>query len=356
MSKFDMTDLLLSSIKELLQKKFNIDLNKDSKKIAEAVHRMSDFYIQNPTAKTPWNEKWCQVAQIAYYLPLNFFRLSEVVAESNRTGFLNEINHIVDFGSGLGPSFWALNDLNYSQLSAIEISKTACELSDDLWSYSKFGKTQQISRYQSLSQFMQSSQSHYQSKKSNNLFICSYSITELMKSDRNVLENCDNLMIIEPGTHQDGRELLTWREDLLKKNYFAWAPCTHQENCPLLHLNPNDWCHHRIQFERPSWLKDIEKHLPFQNLSLTYSYLLLKRQAPPQLKNKMRVIGDVLNEKGKSRQAICRGSSREFAAWLHRNFDKNSNEIGYIRGTLVDNPEAYEQKSNELRITKNVTK
>ena len=29
--------------------------------IADAIHKLSDFYIKNPTFETPWNQKFCQI-------------------------------------------------------------------------------------------------------------------------------------------------------------------------------------------------------------------------------------------------------------------------------------------------------
>jgi len=57
-----------------------------------------------------------------------------------------------------------------------------------------------------------------------------------------------------------------------------------------------------------------------------------------------RVIGDTLREKGKTRQAICRNSEREFLAWL-----KKSGPASEIpRGSLISS-QIYIKVGNELR-------
>ena len=51
--------------------------------LAKAVVQLSDFYIQNPTGQTPWNEKWARAASLAYYFPLNYARNQAVAIEAN---------------------------------------------------------------------------------------------------------------------------------------------------------------------------------------------------------------------------------------------------------------------------------
>src|SRR6476469_217953 len=80
---------------------WKLDLQ-DSKKIADCVLKMSDFYIANPEASTPWKEAWCQIAQVAYFLPLNFLRNQSVFQEAQAQQFPMGNSELLDFGSGLG--------------------------------------------------------------------------------------------------------------------------------------------------------------------------------------------------------------------------------------------------------------
>jgi hypothetical protein len=57
------------------------------------------------------------------------------------------------------------------------------------------------------------------------------------------------------------------------------------------------------------------------------------------------VIGDEQEERGKSRQLICRGENREFLSWLHR--DMISPKLK--RGDLIK-LEKVEEKHLELRL------
>jgi ribosomal protein RSM22 (predicted rRNA methylase) len=185
--------------------------------------------------------------------------------------------------------------------------------------------------------------------------VLSYSLNELGRLPEEI-RRARALLIIEPSTRENGRALQQLRAELLNEGFFAWAPCTHQSPCPLLTHSERDWCHMRVHCERPSWLKAIEQQIPVRNDTLTYSYLLLRRDPPatislrplkPADENPLaRVIGDTLHERGKIRQAICRGPEREFFSWLTRHGEPEP----LPRGAVVSVPHDAEKKGNELRI------
>lgn len=198
----------------------------------------------------------------------------------------------------------------------------------------------------------------------------SYSLTELASIPNWALD-CEGLVIIEPSTNQDARRLMAWRDLLLSKGFHIWGPCLHEEACPLLTESKKDWCHDRIDFQqRPESFKKIESFLPFKNESLTCSYILARKTPRPSTMlasaiavaavsasasaaeasavelEVARVTGDLLNEKGKSRQLICRGPKREFLTWMHKNGEPQQ----IPRGELILLPQNLQTVSNELRI------
>jgi hypothetical protein len=156
---------------------------------------------------------------------------------------------------------------------------------------------------------------------------------------------CEALMLIEPSTQDDGRLLQALRKDLMAQGFQMWAPCTHQQDCPLLVHSKKDWCHDRIFFESPAWFKKMEEHLPMKNKTLTYSYLLVRKSNPAHPTGVGRLVGDQLEEKGKTRQLFCRSDKREFLAWLH----KSGPVPEHYRGELFDLP-PHQEVSNELRL------
>jgi ribosomal protein RSM22 (predicted rRNA methylase) len=319
----------------------------DSKKIAESVKRLSDFYIARPEASTPWHETWTRIAYLVYYFPLNFLRAQAVLSEAQARQFpatTAKITEIIDFGSGLGsgslPWMLAYPEKNYH---FIEVAKPARELHEKILRLLSLGKHVRWSAQADFSTSL-SAKTDYANHVAS---VFSYSLTELQTLPAWALHNGE-LILIEPSTRDDGRKLLSLREDLRAKNFSFWAPCPHQLACPLWTHSKTDWCHDRIHLKLPDWFLSIENHLPFKNRTLTFSYLLASRTGAPPASEKARLIGDPLEEKGKTRQLICRGDQREFLSWLHRDGEVPN----WHRGDLIELPSGLLHKANELRLPK----
>lgn len=307
----------------------------DSKSLAKRVLELSDFFIQNPDKATPWNKEWAQIAYLCYYLPLNSVRLTKIIQEANRREFFKDITHVVDFGAGLATASLNLSAIKNFQFHLIERSKEPQKIIADFFPEFKGSWHQNFT-------------DKVLDRPEKTMAVFSYSLTELKNIPEWALQ-CEALMLVEPSTQQDGRKLLELREKLIAKGYHPYAPCTHEDKCPLLHQSKNDWCHDRVLFNAPSWFLKMEEQLPMKNRSLTMSYLLMRR-TPPTAVNATRVVGDRMKEKGKDRQMICRGTEREFLAWLHKT--KISQEIP--RGTLIQIPESSKKVSNEVRIEEEI--
>ncbi|MGZ3743997.1 MAG: small ribosomal subunit Rsm22 family protein [Pseudobdellovibrionaceae bacterium] len=325
---FSIPPELEQKIEEILKAQFQSSLQ-DSKKIAAAILKLSDYFIQHPEGSTPWNESWAQIAYLSYYLPLNQARVQAVAKEAESQGFFKGLTEIVDFGAGPGTASLALT-AHFKKFTLIEKAKDIC---------SGFGflPNPQVS-WTAVAPVFQAPQE--------SLAVFSYSLTEL-KSLPAWAKHMEALMILEPSTQEDGRKLLEHRQSLIEEGFSLWAPCTHQGSCPLLAQSKNDWCHDRILFAMPKWFEEIERHLPMKNRTLTMSYLLARRKkAPAPELSRARTVGDLLKEKGKDRQMLCRGPEREFLAWMH----KLGVQQEIPRGVLVEIPADTQKISNELRV------
>jgi len=304
--------------------------------IAKTVLKLSDFYKDNPAAQTPWHQTWARTAYLAYFFPLNYVRASAVISEGKRSGFFAGITSWTDFGSGCGTVACAAADaeiLTDAETTMIERAQAAIDLHKALQKGTERIKFQ-------LSQPAKGTVST-----KGHLASFSYSLTELSAIPE-FAKKSTAFMIIEPATRDDGRRLLGWRDQFIADGYAIHAPCTHHLPCPLLHKSERDWCHDRITFDAPDWFLDIEKHLPIKNRTLTFSYLLTKAGPRPERPNYVgRLTGDLMKEKGASRQMFCRGANREFMSWQHKNGDVPH----FPRGLLVSYPEHIATKSNELR-------
>jgi ribosomal protein RSM22 (predicted rRNA methylase) len=299
---------------------------------------MSDFYIQNPKAQTPWHEKWVQAAQIAYYLPLNYLRAQAVVDEAKRVRFFDDIKSFCEMGSGLGALTAHLRENIYNGF-CVEISNEANQLHKKLFPNDPNSPNNPNGKVDFKKDALSMPV---------DLVAFSYVLTELSRLPLEAL-NAEALLIIEPSTQEDGRKLMEIRQNLIDKGFHIWAPCTHQEKCPLFAQSKRDWCHDRIHLNMPEWFLNIEKHLKFKNKTITFSYLLARKKPSPILKpTNARIVGDMLPEKGKTKVMICKGEDREFLSWLH----KDKLDIEIHRGELIDIDFPLESKGSELRIKK----
>ncbi len=307
----------------------NVNISQ-SKKIAESILRQSDFYIENPIKPTPWDQGWARIAQIAYFFPLNYIRFEAVLREAQRQNFFSDLVHFFDFGSGLGVASQHLEPL-FDFGICIENNPVAEKLHKQIQKSNKLKWTQRIyeipTPIKTLATF-------------------SYALTEIADIPDWAL-NCEALLIMEPSTQQDSRKLLGVRQSLIDQGFYLWAPCTHQLECPLLKHSNKDWCHDRVFWDMPDWFKKIENELPIKNRTLSFSYLLARKKVPPSMDQKARVVGDIQEEKGKSKIMVCRNDSREFLSWLHRDIK----EQPLARGMVIDFPKEYEIKANEIRVT-----
>lgn len=303
----------------------------DLRKIAQCILKTSDFFIDQPLGLTPWEKIETQIAYVYYFSPLNSVRMQRILFSQRELLQQLKVTSITDFGAGLASGGRTLQKLfPEAQLSLVEQSQIPISLLKNFRAWTG-ANSQQISDIHNR-----------------NTLVCSYSLTELSKLPEWLTE-FENIFLLEPATQSDGRRLLAWREQLLAAGYFAWAPCTHQEACPLLIESKTDWCHDRAHFDAPDWFLSLEKNLPMKNRTLASSYLVLSKQKPPQVHPRLaRLTGDLMKEKGKDRQMVCRKNKREFLSWMHKNGDHEE----LFRGDLIQLPADLSEVSNELRFPK----
>ncbi len=317
-----------------------LEPNCSLKNLSEAILQLSDFFIDHPRDQTPWDQPSCTLAYRHYYFPLNYLRNIRVIEQGLAVNFFNHLEHTVDWGAGPGTASLALkHNLKLKSQILIEKSTTALSAFKDIYDQLQSPTTTAVLDLKKLNV-----------DKNKTLLTLSYSLTEMAELPQG-WDQFEALMIVEPSTRDDGRKLLHVRQKLIDAGYTIWAPCLHQKQCPLLLHSKTDWCHDRVHVNAPNWFKKLEEHLPFRNNTVTTSYLLARRQKPTfKTESKIRVTGDSLKEKGKTRQLICRSEEREFLTWMHKEMKPQT----IPRGVLIDLPEKVTLKSNEIRLNEKI--
>lgn len=333
--EFQIPEFLEKTISENLAP-FDISLS-SMKRISESIQWQSDFYILNPNQQTPWKDKRAQIAQWAYYLPLNFLRNLAVLKELQSVVPLSSFEGALDYGAGYAASSFALRHLGFE---------------GKIYLYDRTAIAPSIAQATNAEVVHKIEPHLYK----NHLGLFSYSLTEI-ESRHELMLQFPYLVIIEPSTQTEGRRLSETRQFLIENDYQILAPCTHQLKCPLLTHSQKDWCHDRILFKKPVWMAQYEKNLPFRNDSLTFSYLVAFKKSAmkpewlsPNDTKKGRLTGDILKEKGKDKQLVCFNDQRVFLTWMH----KNKIEQVLPRGGMVEITPDLEPVSNELRVKKEI--
>lgn len=317
---------------------WDLDLRaeRDQRKIAHATLQLSDFFIQHPEESTPWEKNWAQLAYAFYFLPLNSIRVQRVLEQLPFPIGDLKLKQVFDFGAGLATAS-RLIDYPDIHLNLIEQAPEAQDL------------VRRYDRAQARYHWQADPPTREEVKSKPTLSCFSYSLTELAELPAWAWES-RALLLIEPSTQEDGRKLMALRQKLIDRDFVMLAPCTHQLACPLLTQSKNDWCHDRVHTELPDWLRQIESYLPMKNRTLTSSYLFAVQKNYVPIANSRapvaRVVGDLLKEKGKDRQLICRGPEREYLAWMH----KHGEHQEILRGELIDIPQELAKTANEIRV------
>jgi ribosomal protein RSM22 (predicted rRNA methylase) len=347
---------------ELLKSKTNERLKPPAnpEETARFVKRISDMYIaRNSDFSGLWQKPELVQAYLSYFMPLNILRLLYVIEQAIQSEFFSGLENLIDVGSGPGTLDFALCEKNiqFSTSHFVELAKPAIEAHKNLLRELNLS-TQNKTWAEKLN--VSGKTNAGQSEPSKTLVAFSYALNEMAELPSWAL-NSEALLIVEPSTQEQGRNLQMLRQKLIDQGFSIWAPCTHQKACPLLTHSKTDWCHSRIHIELTPALKAIEKHLPIKNQTLTFSYLLARKKSPhvtsSQSKTssakhsaspatKARVIGDTLFERGKIRQAVCRGPEREFLSWLTRHGEPTL----IARGKLIEIPEGTEERGGEIRL------
>lgn len=307
--------------------------------LAKSILKVSEHFILKK-GPSDWKQKDFQAAYIAHFLPMNILRWLKVF-ERAEDNFKLAHSKYYDFGAG-PMTFLIAYMLKFKKFPIQYLPYELNEIPLNL------GKSILGNLFPAFNKNIKSITNHTQQPDTDHTLILSYSLNELDPVPSYFLK-FESLLILEPSTQKDSRQLLYFRKKALEDNYSVLAPCTHMEECPLLKESKKDWCFDRTHIELPESTQKLYKSLPFETHHLTFSYLLLQKRLKDKSSHQehsFRVTGDWQKEKGKSKIMICRSSNKEFISLL----DRVKKEIVLSRGDLKQLDFKFDQKGHELRL------
>lgn len=133
----------------------------------------------------------------------------------------------------------------------------------------------------------------------------SYVLNELTPSDWPLLfdklaSRHAVLVFVEPGTPQGFEHLRQVRSRFLQTGWQVWAPCPHQQPCPMA---APDWCHFAQRLARSPLHRQI-KDASKGHEDEKFAYLILARQPAP-VSTGARILRHPMHHKGHVRLQLC---------------------------------------------------
>lgn len=279
-------EALLHLQEELLSAHKQKALTKAFQTISDRYRKESGFFLQTE------EERW------AYFftrLPATFAVISKVFKELS---FLSP-ETFLDVGAGPGTGLWA----------ALE----------QFPSFLKYTLLEQDLQFLSMGKKLASLESSLKEKADwrcvdvrkpfssdlHDITLLSYSIGEIGQEHwKDLLTTLWNgtkqaIVLIEPGTPSGYRRMMKLRDLLKEMGGFIWAPCPHNNPCPL---SKEDWCHFSVRVQRSS-LHRLLKSAELGHEDEKFCYLIVGKN--PREFCKERIIRHPMKHSGFVELTLC---------------------------------------------------
>lgn len=114
-------------------------------------------------------------------------------------------------------------------------------------------------------------------------------------------------VFMEPAQRIYSRRLLGLRDAVAGESGLQiLSPCPELLQCPALHLSEKDWCHDRLEWERPDFIAAMDKLAGIRKESLKFTHLLIKKgQRGKWATDQFVVVSELMEEKGKASVFLC---------------------------------------------------
>ena len=256
--------------------------------------KLSDNYLNKKKPNDGYiNDEVEVVAYAITRMPATFGALSFALSKSLEL-VNGSINSVIDIGTGTGNSIIACRNLISDKISMICMEK-----SPEMLNFCKKLYDNTSIRY--INEDITKSSLNEQA----DLVIASYMFNELSDLEkRDALNKIISysqkyILIVEPGTPEAYKQMMTIREYFIREGFNVIAPCPHQKECPL---SKDDWCHFVSRVSRSKLHKLLKDgDVPYEDEKFTY--LFLSRENPNTVDD--RVLRHPIINKGNISITTC---------------------------------------------------
>ncbi|KNX36049.1 small ribosomal subunit Rsm22 family protein [Luteipulveratus halotolerans] len=266
--------------------------------VTAAVERLSARYRTVAAADSPILSSRADVLAYAVYrMPATYAAVRLALLHGLDAG-LGAVESLVDLGGGTGASVWAAADVlpGLAQATVLEQVAEAHRLGRDLagdtlpradWRTWRLGEP----------------------VPAGDLVTVSYVLSELSPSQQQrVVDDATGaaqraVLVVEPGTPDGHRRVLTARAALIDADWQVIAPCPHALGCPLA---VDDWCHFAARVNRSALHRKV-KGGELSHEDEKFSYVLAVRPGEaPSPGGAARVVRHPVKRKGLVELQLCR--------------------------------------------------
>ncbi len=308
-------------------------------------------------------------AYLLYYTPVNLPKIFLPLSEMAVSGFFEKKPTLrwLDLGAGtgalsLGIAFWMRENFPSVRLEGTAVDQSGPALTEaGAAMHGIFGVD-----LQTVSAPVESFQSP--AGEAYDLIVAGNVLNELSSEEQDAvvslletrLSGDGFVVLIEPAMRETSRTLLTFRDRLSGSGWRVYAPCVTQQSCPAL-SDPEDWCHHSVPWDRPSFIAWIDERTGTIKKSLKFSYIVLTRKnqnvadfafGRRDAVHQIRIVSERFDEKGRTRVFGCHDGGRHELVMNTR--DKTSSNQAFMklgRYDLVE-LENVEPRKNDWRVGK----
>ncbi len=364
----------------------NLKSSRQLKRVAEIVSAMSEYFTRKNLRKEfvfydYLSNAEVQLGYLVYFTTTNLLKVHVPLNEISYSNFFKGKTkfEILDIGTGLGTVvmgtiIWMHENIKY--FKNVEVKFVALDKVE-----------QNIKKFQeNLDVFLNELKNHYQKTikitiepaifdiehafemfhKRFDLITVANTLNEVAYEKRNKLLRLINagikddgfVILIEPALMTTSRDLLDFRDKMIKQGFYIYSPCLRNSNCPALQTE-KDWCHTEVKWKRPEFIRQIDLVSGNYRRTLKFSYIVASKRdvnlidfiiGERNFKDYFRVVSQLIVEKGKKHCYLCNEMGRLHCIKLDRANSRENEIFDEIERYDIITLKNFENNAKEIKI------
>lgn len=285
---------------EILEKAIELAENFSKKQLSQSFKEVSEKYCGEKNGNSLLNQTNEATAYALSRMPATYGAVYSALTQTLNTIEKSiDVKTLLDIGAGTGAATLAIaNQINLEKITCLEREEAMLNLGKTLLNASEEKVVREAT-------WIKRDLIKEKTTEKADIVVISYMLNELEETKRlELVENLWNqtnqiLLIVDPGTPKDFKNMMQIKNFLVDKGAKIIAPCSLEKGCTL---PQDDWCHFLCRVERTKWQKDIKMAtVPYEDEKFTY--LAFSKEDIGKTKN--RVIRPPVNKTNFIEVKLC---------------------------------------------------